>query len=128
MDSLKEQILLLISTPLYLIIIGLELLLSNYKHRQWYSWKDTAANIYLLLLNSAIDLLFRGVYILILDYCYRHHIFSFVKNDICQFIVIYTCSSSVFDGLIVFFPQFRLKGAEQFIPDDEHRSHVLVEV
>src|SRR5688572_10099641 len=88
MDSLKEQLLLLISTPLYLVIIGLELLLSNYKHRQLYSWKDTAANIYLLLLNSAIDLLFRGVYILILDYCYRHHIFSFSHAVVYWFMLI----------------------------------------
>ena len=88
MDSFKEQILLLISTPLYLVIIGLELLLSNVGHRRWYSWKDTTANLYLLLLNSAIDLLFRGVYILILDYCYRHHIFSFSHAVVYWFMLV----------------------------------------
>jgi sterol desaturase/sphingolipid hydroxylase (fatty acid hydroxylase superfamily) len=88
MDSLKEQILLLISTPLYVIIIGVELLLSNYQRRQWYSWKDTAANLYLLLLNSAIDLLFRGVYILILDYIYRYHIFSFSHAIVYWFMLV----------------------------------------
>ncbi len=88
MDSLKEQILILISTPLYLVIIGLELLLSNYRHRKWYSWKDTAANIYLLLLNSAIDLLFRGFYILILDYFYRHQVFSFSHAVVYWFMLV----------------------------------------
>ena len=34
MENLKEQILLLVSTPLYIIIIGLEILLSNYQHRK----------------------------------------------------------------------------------------------
>jgi sterol desaturase/sphingolipid hydroxylase (fatty acid hydroxylase superfamily) len=88
MESLKEQILLLVSTPLYVIIIGVELLLSNYRHRHWYSWKDTAANLYLLLLNSAIDLLFRGFYILILDYFYRHHIFSFSHAVVYWFMLV----------------------------------------
>jgi sterol desaturase/sphingolipid hydroxylase (fatty acid hydroxylase superfamily) len=65
-----------------------ELLLSNYRHRHWYSWKDTAANLYLLLLNSAIDLLFRGFYILILDYFYRHHIFSFSHLVVYWFMLV----------------------------------------
>ncbi len=73
MENLKEQILLLISTPLYLIIIGLEILLSNYRHRKLYSFKDTLNNVYLMLLNGFIDLLFRGVYLLVLQICYNHH-------------------------------------------------------
>jgi len=77
MNSLREQILILTSTPIYAIIIGVELLLSNYRHRKLYSWKDTAANLYLMLLNGAIDLLFRGIYVVILDYVYRHHMFAF---------------------------------------------------
>ena len=77
MQSLREQILILISTPAYLVIIGLEVLLSNYRHRKLYSWKDTAINCYLMLMNSAIDLLFRAVYLLVLDYFYRHNFFSF---------------------------------------------------
>ncbi|WP_276481142.1 sterol desaturase family protein [Paraflavitalea pollutisoli] len=77
MDSLREQLLILISTPIYLIIIGLEVLLSNYRHRKLYTWKDTAVNCYLMLMNGALDLLFRGVYIIVLDYFYRHQIFSF---------------------------------------------------
>jgi sterol desaturase/sphingolipid hydroxylase (fatty acid hydroxylase superfamily) len=77
MNALLEQILILTSTPLYMIFIGLELVLSNYHQRKLYSWKDTAVNVYLMLLNATIDLLFRGIYVVILDYAYRHHIFSF---------------------------------------------------
>src|SRR5580658_331019 len=65
--------LLLVSTPLYLIIIGLETLLSNFRHRKLYSFKDTLNNIYLMLLNSIIDLLFRGIYVVILQFCYNNH-------------------------------------------------------
>lgn len=76
MESLREQILILLSTPLYILIIGAEVLLSNYRHRKLYSWKDTLRNLYLMLLNSGIDLLFRGVYVVILGYFYEHHLLS----------------------------------------------------
>jgi sterol desaturase/sphingolipid hydroxylase (fatty acid hydroxylase superfamily) len=78
-ESLKEQILLLVSTPLYLIIIGVEILLSNYRHRKLYSFRDTLSNLYLMLLNSVIDLLFRGIYLVILQFCYRHHWISIMN-------------------------------------------------
>ncbi len=45
MNSLREQILILTSTPIYMVIIGLELLFSNYHHRKLYTWKDTAVNV-----------------------------------------------------------------------------------
>lgn len=77
MNDLREQILILLSTPLYIIIIGLELLLSNYRPRKLYSWRDTAANLYLMLLNSLIDLLFRGIYLGILAFVFQHKVFAF---------------------------------------------------
>lgn len=75
MENLREQILILVSTPLYLIIIGLEVLLTNYhgSKKKAYSLKDTLTNIYLMVLNSALDLLLRGVYLVILYVFYRHH-------------------------------------------------------
>jgi len=84
-ESLRETILILVSSPIYLIIIGLEVFLSNYKHRdhhhygpfgpriRTYTWRNTLTNCYLMLLNGGIDLLLRGFYILILGVCYRHH-------------------------------------------------------
>lgn len=72
MDELKEQWLILISTPIYIIIIGLEILLTHLQHRKAYTLKDTAANIYLMLLNAGIDLGFRVVYMVILNYFYVH--------------------------------------------------------
>jgi sterol desaturase/sphingolipid hydroxylase (fatty acid hydroxylase superfamily) len=72
-ENLKEQILLLVSTPLYLIIIGVEILLSNYQHRKLYTLKGALTNFYLMLLNGGLDMLFRGVYLFVLDYCYIHH-------------------------------------------------------
>ncbi len=74
--SLREQLLILISTPFYIIIIGLELLLSHLQHRKIYSWKDTASNIYLMLLNAGIDLSFRAVYVAVYIYLFNHKILS----------------------------------------------------
>lgn len=72
MEAIREQWLILISTPVYLSIILLELLLSHLQHRKTYTAKDTAANIYLMLLNAALDLGFRVVYLAILSFFYLH--------------------------------------------------------
>lgn len=73
MGSLRETILILISTPLYLLVIGGELLLSHIQKLPTYSVKDTLQNIYLMLLNASIDLLFRAVYIgIVLNFFYNH--------------------------------------------------------
>jgi hypothetical protein len=58
----KEQLLILITTPLYLIVIGLEMLLSHLHVKKYYTLKDTLINIYLCTLNGGIDLLFRVVF------------------------------------------------------------------
>ena len=68
MNSLREQWLILISTPIYFIIIGIELLLSHISRRKAYNFKDSLTNLYLMLLNSGIDLAFRLVYMAILQY------------------------------------------------------------
>ena len=77
MESLREQILLLISTPFYMVIIGIELLLSNYHHKKTYNRKDTFTNVYLMLMNGLIDLFFRGFYLVILDFCWRYRLIEF---------------------------------------------------
>ncbi|TAG12789.1 MAG: sterol desaturase family protein [Sphingobacteriia bacterium] len=74
MDSLREQWLILISATTYLIIIGIEILLSHIQHRKNYSTKDTLSNIYLMVLNGSLDLLFRVISMGILQYFYRRSI------------------------------------------------------
>jgi sterol desaturase/sphingolipid hydroxylase (fatty acid hydroxylase superfamily) len=80
MDSLREQLLILISTPIYIVIIGLEILLSHWYQRKAYSLKDTATNVYLMLLNASIDLGFRVVYLAILQFFYSHAIISIISG------------------------------------------------
>ncbi|HEY0434076.1 MAG TPA: sterol desaturase family protein, partial [Chitinophagaceae bacterium] len=76
MQAIYEQLLILVSTPFYIAIIGVELLLSNYRHTKSYTWRDTAANVYLMLLNAFLDLLVRAAYLGILLYFFRYRLFS----------------------------------------------------
>jgi sterol desaturase/sphingolipid hydroxylase (fatty acid hydroxylase superfamily) len=76
MESLREQWLILISTPIYFIIIGIEILLTHLQHRKSYSWKNIGSNVYLMLLNAGIDLAFRVVYLTVLQYFYQHSLIT----------------------------------------------------
>jgi sterol desaturase/sphingolipid hydroxylase (fatty acid hydroxylase superfamily) len=83
MGTPREQLLILISTPLYLIVIGLELFLSHLRRQQSYTWKDTIQNIYLMVLNGGLDLFFRVIYIgIILSFFYDHHIANSIQNPL----------------------------------------------
>jgi sterol desaturase/sphingolipid hydroxylase (fatty acid hydroxylase superfamily) len=75
MDQLQKQILLLFSIPIYAVIIPLEIILSNFRRQQFYSWKETFVNIYLNLLNAGIDLLLRlFIAFALLTYLFQYHL------------------------------------------------------
>lgn len=81
MNSYREQLLYLTSTPLYIIVIGIEILLSNLHKQESYTIRDTAQNIYLMILNAIIDLLFRAIYIgLMLTFFFDHRIAGPLAN------------------------------------------------
>ncbi|HSK13820.1 MAG TPA: sterol desaturase family protein [Phnomibacter sp.] len=75
-----EELIILVSTPLYIGFILFEVLLGHWHDRNWYNKKDTLNNVYLMLLNSSIDLLFRGVYVIILAYCWQHRLWDMEQN------------------------------------------------
>jgi len=96
MDDIRQQWLLLISTPFYIGIIVLELLLTHLQHRKAYTLKDTIANVYLMLLNAALDLAFRAiVYFYILQYFYTHAFFTW-KTNILYWIVLVIAEDFVY--------------------------------
>jgi len=73
--QLNEESLITIATPLYIVVIGTEILLSHLQLKKYYTVKDTLMNIYLSLLNAGIDLLFRAIYLfIILQWFYAHRI------------------------------------------------------
>ena len=86
---LNEQLLLLITAPVYLIVIGLEIILSNLHLKKYYTLKDTLMNLYLCILNGGIDLLFRAVYIVILAAFYQFHLISFSFNPVLYWLLLF---------------------------------------
>lgn len=82
MGTAHEQLLIFITTPFYIVVIGLELVLSHLHRQKSYTLKDTLQNVYLMLLNSGLDLLVRGIYIgIILSFFYDHRIASSIQNS-----------------------------------------------
>ncbi|MDQ3046443.1 MAG: sterol desaturase family protein [Bacteroidota bacterium] len=73
MTEFREAFLILFTTPIYIIVIGAEILFSYFHHKQYYSTKGTLANIYLSALNFTLDILIRGVCLLVLNYFYTFH-------------------------------------------------------
>jgi Sterol desaturase len=80
MQALREQMLILYCTPLYVFIIGAELLASHLQGIQSYSWKDTLQNFCLSLLTGVTDLLMRGVSMMILLFFFSFHLFDLTHS------------------------------------------------
>jgi sterol desaturase/sphingolipid hydroxylase (fatty acid hydroxylase superfamily) len=64
----KETWIILVSTPLYAVLIGAEILASAYFKNQKYSFRGSIENFYLMLLNMGIDILMRAFTLFILGY------------------------------------------------------------
>lgn len=80
MQSTREAWFLIISIPLYAILIGTEIVLSNWTTKKYYSLKDTFQNVYLTLTNAGLDLLLRwAFYVSVLMWSY-HHQFTSITN------------------------------------------------
>ena len=58
---LKDNWVLAISTPIYIILITLEVILSNYQKRNYYSIKETLINIWLNIANASLGLAVKGM-------------------------------------------------------------------
>jgi len=64
------------TTPIYVVIILAEMLLSCFHNKHYYSAKDTATNIYLSLLNFFLDLLMKTFVLIILGFFYQYKFFE----------------------------------------------------
>jgi sterol desaturase/sphingolipid hydroxylase (fatty acid hydroxylase superfamily) len=76
-----EKLLIQVSTPIYIVVIGAEIILSHLNLKKYYSLKETIINVYLCIMNGLIDLLFRGIYLfVILAWFYSFHIIDLSNN------------------------------------------------
>lgn len=89
MQSARESWFLLLSIPFYTILIGAEVLFSNWQHKKIYSVRDTIQNVYFTLLNAGLDGLMRWLfYISVLAWSYQYHFYSF-KNIFVYWFVLF---------------------------------------
>lgn len=87
MEPFRESLLILISTPLYAIVIGAEIIFSYLHHHQKYSGKGLLENIYLMLLNMGLDVLMRAFNLFILSYLLPYAFFE-IKNPVLYWVVL----------------------------------------
>ncbi|MBK7964148.1 MAG: sterol desaturase family protein [Bacteroidetes bacterium] len=80
MISLAEKYLLMFSVPLYTVVILLEIIMSNWQVRKFYSVKETIMNVYMTLANMSVDFFFRGVYLVVLFLCYEFKVVNAPEN------------------------------------------------
>jgi len=73
-DSFKEMGIVLFSTPIYILLISIEIYFSNRKKNKYYSTKDSISNIYLMLLNMGLDILMRAFVTLVLIFFFNNKI------------------------------------------------------
>ena len=107
MEALREQWLILWTTPFYVFIILAEILLSNYKHKDNYTVKDVVNNFILMVLNGGIDLLFRSVYLVALVFCWNNR-FTEISTPWIYWLVLLLSEDFLFYWLHRFDHEIRL--------------------
>ena len=87
MHALNDQLLLLLTTPLYVLIIGAELLISHLEGVRSYTWKDTFHNFLLSILTGLTDLAMRGVSLIVLTFFFSLSFFNW-PHSIAYWIIL----------------------------------------
>ncbi|HSB92693.1 MAG TPA: sterol desaturase family protein [Flavitalea sp.] len=79
MPPLSQQLIILLSTPVYALIIGIEIIASNYQVRKGtnrkYTTKNILTNLFLSLLNASLDIALRGFIFMVLGTCYLYRLY-----------------------------------------------------
>lgn len=92
-----EKTLLTITTPVYMAVIGSEILLSHWQLKKYYTLKDTLINIYLSALNGGIDLLFRAIYLfIVLQWFYDARLFTPAFSSFVYWLLLFIAEDFVF--------------------------------
>ncbi|HHB51845.1 MAG TPA: sterol desaturase family protein [Saprospiraceae bacterium] len=84
-----------VSTPLYFVLIGLEMLLSYLKKKKYYTLPDTATNVYLMLLNMGLDVLFMVVTLTVLGFFYQYRLFV-IESPVLYWIALFFAEDFAF--------------------------------
>ena len=69
----KDSFLLLVTSPVYAVLIAAEMLLSHLQHRNYFSLKGTLANFYLAIVCVCLDVSMRTFWFAVLASVYAFH-------------------------------------------------------
>jgi sterol desaturase/sphingolipid hydroxylase (fatty acid hydroxylase superfamily) len=96
MQSARETWFLLLSIPFYTILIGAEILVSNWAGKKFYTLKDVLQNIMLTIMNASLDAFLRWVfYVAILLWTYSHHFFQ-IENPFFYWALLFVLEDFAF--------------------------------
>jgi sterol desaturase/sphingolipid hydroxylase (fatty acid hydroxylase superfamily) len=88
MEDTKQTLLLLISTPLYAVLIGVEMIMSSIHNKHLYTVKDTFTNVYLTSLNFGLELLIRTFCLGFLAYFFQFNFISIQNPYLYWFLLL----------------------------------------
>ena len=71
MDLFRESVWILAATPVYITVIAVEIFVSGLYFRKVYSVRGVLENVYLSTINMGLDVVIRGVALLVLDTAYQ---------------------------------------------------------
>jgi sterol desaturase/sphingolipid hydroxylase (fatty acid hydroxylase superfamily) len=96
MQTAREYWFLLLSIPFYTILIGAEILVSNWGHKKYYSVKGVVQNILLTIINAGLDLLLRTIFVIaILTWSYKQHFFT-ISNPYLYWLLLFVLEDFAF--------------------------------
>lgn len=96
MVSYLEQIIIYFTTPIYALVIGVEILASHYQHRKFYTLQDTVQNVYLMLANMGVDVLMRGVTLFVLMGLYNYHFVNWDRSTWYYWTLLFLAEDFIF--------------------------------
>ncbi len=93
--SFRENLLFLVSTPLFIILIGLEMLVSNWHRNEIYSKRGFGQNMYIMAVNLVIDFAMRFAALYLLALCFRHRFFN-ISNKVFYWFALFLLQDLAF--------------------------------
>lgn len=96
MNEFRESLLVLISVPIYALVIGFEFFYSYFKQKGLYSTKGLLSNIYLTALNMGLDILVRGLCLVILNYFFKFRFTDLSFNPIIYWSILVVCEDFMY--------------------------------
>jgi sterol desaturase/sphingolipid hydroxylase (fatty acid hydroxylase superfamily) len=88
MNEFRESLLVLITVPIYAVVIGFELFYSYFNKKGLYSAGGIVQNIYLTLMNMSLDILIRGICLLVLNFFYAFHVTDFSVTPVLYWAIL----------------------------------------